>query len=327
VAVCLLSLCPFVIFCVAGIPQIQPHRWLQAPPGGIKGVDWALLLNTFFWNINFWESAACFAGEVRDPSRDYPRGMLLAVLMVLLVLLLPILVATGASSAPHTEWRDGYFVVLAGEIVGPWLGVWMILASALSNVGMFEAEMSSDSWQVAGMADRGILPAVLSHRSKHGTPTYGILLSATGVLCLGWMSFGQVVSMLNLLYCYAQLIEFAAFLHLRAHRPDLPRPFRIPLGTAAMSLLLVGPTCFIAGLVYYSSPAVLHLSLAMAALGVVAYGILHMARERKWCKFKDRFHEEPTPVSVTPLDTPSPSPHPSVHKYNTRNGCNGQGQV
>ena len=31
-------------------------------------------------------------------------------------------------------------------------------------VGMFEAEMSSDSWQLAGMADRGMLPILLGQR-------------------------------------------------------------------------------------------------------------------------------------------------------------------
>jgi hypothetical protein len=55
-------------------------------------------------------------------------------------------------------------VELVREIVGPWLSYWLMFAAALANVGQFEAEMSSDSWQIAGMADRGILPAVLGHR-------------------------------------------------------------------------------------------------------------------------------------------------------------------
>jgi hypothetical protein len=61
-------------------------------------------------------------------------------------------------------------------------------------------------------------------------------MSATGILCLCWMSFDQVyvspffqlniifdiflfvakvIEMLNLLYCYGQAIEFFAFLELR----------------------------------------------------------------------------------------------------------------
>lgn len=52
--------------------------------------------------------------------------------------------------------------------------------------------MSSDSWQIAGMADRGMLPAVLGQRSRFETPTQGILLSAGGIVCLCWMTFDQV---------------------------------------------------------------------------------------------------------------------------------------
>lgn len=96
------------------------------------------------------ESAACFSGEVKDPSRDYPLGMFLAILLVFVTLFVPILIATGASDLPYDQWTDGYFVTLGKEIGGPWLSYWLMFGAALSNIGMFEAEMSSDSWQVAG---------------------------------------------------------------------------------------------------------------------------------------------------------------------------------
>ena len=146
--ICILSLMPFVVFCVVGATKLDPSRWLVMPEDGLKGVDWKLFLNTFFWNINYWESAACYSGEVINPGYTYPRGMALALLLVTFATLLPVLVGTGASSLPASEWRDGSFTRLAQEIVGPWLGYWMIFASAISNIGMFEAEMSSDSWQV-----------------------------------------------------------------------------------------------------------------------------------------------------------------------------------
>jgi len=223
IAICVLSLFPFLVFCLVGLPQVQPQRWLQMPADGLRGVNWQLLLNTFFWNVNYWESASAFSGDVADPSNSYPKGMVIAVGLVFVSLFLPILVGIGASDDPYTDWTDGFFVHLGSEIAGPWLGVWMMLAATVTNVGMFEAEMTSDAWQVAGMAERGILPRVLATRNKHGTPTYGVLLSATGVIALCWLSFSEVVGMLNLLYCYAQIIEFAAFLHLRRTRPDLHR--------------------------------------------------------------------------------------------------------
>lgn len=145
----------------------------------------------------------------------------------------------------------------------------------------------------AGMADRGILPAVMGARSQYDTPIYGILLSAGGVLCLGWMSFGEVVAMLNLLYCYSQVIEFAAFLHLRVARPDLPRPFRIPIGTVGMSLLLALPMAFIVVVVYFSSALALSLSVMLCLLGVAMYYLLVMAKQNGWCAFEERhLHDE-----------------------------------
>eukprot|EP00958_Prasinococcus_capsulatus_P020846 scaffold2761_cov391-Prasinococcus_capsulatus_cf.AAC.11 len=71
---------------------------------------------------------------------------------------------------------------------------------------------------------------------RFGTPTYGILLSALGVVVLGPLSFGSVVEMLNFLYCIAALLEFSAFVWLRHKRPDLQRPFKVPLGTVVGGL-------------------------------------------------------------------------------------------
>jgi amino acid transporter len=77
-------------------------------------VDWLLF-------DLFQESAACFSGEVENPGRNYPKGMLYAVVLVFVSAFLPILIATGASDAPLSQWTDGFFVALAKDIVGAWL--------------------------------------------------------------------------------------------------------------------------------------------------------------------------------------------------------------
>ncbi|RYH27227.1 APC family permease [archaeon] len=287
IVICLVSLVPFVLFCVLGAAKVDPRRWLDAPKGGFWAVDWRLLLNTFFWNINFWESAASFSGEVENPGKNYPIGMGIAVLLVFLSAFVPILVGTGASTAPYSEWTDGYFITLSREIVGPWLSYWLMLASALTNIGMFEAEMSSDSWQIAGMADRGILPSVLGKRSKHDTPVYGILLSSAGVLCLCWMSFSEVIDMLNLLFCIGQAIEFFAFLHLRRVKPDMPRPFKVGIGFYGMCVMLSFPLAFILVILYFSSTASLIVAAALSLSGVAVFYLLEMAKARNWCHFED----------------------------------------
>jgi len=248
-----------------------------------------LFLNTFFWNINYWESSACYAGDVKDPGKNYPIALSYAVLLVTLSTFLPVLIGTGVTDSPYTEWTDGYFTYIAVEMAGPWLGTWMMLGAMVSNIGMFEAEMSSDSWQVAGMADRGIIPKFLGYRSQHGTPTYGILLSAGGVLALSWLSFSEVVEMLNILYCFAQIIEFAAFVKLRIRYPDMYRPYKIPLSTAGCIAMLAVPTILVLVIVGISTPWAVVSAGALALFGFVVALFLEAAEKHRWFEFENQY--------------------------------------
>ena len=86
--------------------------------------------------------------------------------------------------------------------------------------------MSSDSYQVLGMAQRGYLPRAFGARSRHGTPIVGIALSSLGVVSMLLFSFMQIVQLLNAAYCLAELLEFAAFIYLRIKRPELRRVYK-----------------------------------------------------------------------------------------------------
>eukprot|EP00854_Cymbomonas_tetramitiformis_P003309 gene3309-4164_t len=133
-------------------------------------------------------------------------------------------------SASTLAGEDGYLETIANDVGGRWLGIWILVSAALSNIGQFEAEMSSDSFQLQGMAERGMLPAFLAKKSQYGTPLVPIVLSSLGVATQISKSFSSVVELVNVLYCMAALLEIAAFIKLRIARPDIPRPFTVPLG-------------------------------------------------------------------------------------------------
>ena len=56
----------------------------------------------------------------------------------------------------------------------------------------------------------------------------------------------QIVELLNIVYCLAELTEFAAFIALRIKAPDLRRPYRIPLPTWACILMLLPASILLA---------------------------------------------------------------------------------
>ena len=88
-----------------------------------------------------------------------------AVGLVVGAYLIPLLAGTGAlPSETAAEWTDGFFSEVRQRIGGPWLRVWIQAAAAMSNMGLFEAEMSSDSFQLLGMAEMGMIPAIFARR-------------------------------------------------------------------------------------------------------------------------------------------------------------------
>lgn len=212
--------------------------------------------------------------------------MALAMVVVVLSSVLPLLVAVGATTFPFSEFDDGFFTTVAESVVGKWLGAWVVFSSAIASVGMFEGEMSADSFQLMGMAERGLLPACFARRSRHGTPTLAILFSACGILVLSLMSFLQIVELLNTLYILATMLEYAAFVKLRFRHPELHRPWRVPLSNGGVCALLVLPLLFLA-YVMYLAPATTWLIVCAALLvGCGLYwGLAHPAT-RACCRFR-----------------------------------------
>lgn len=103
------------------------------------------------------------------------------------------------------------------------------------------------------------------------------------------MSFTEVIEMLNLLYCFGQLIEFAAFLHLRYYKPDMLRPYKIGLDFFGMCCLLAFPTIFIFIIMWFSSLLSLVVCGCLALSGIALYYVLESAKYEKWCEFEESY--------------------------------------
>lgn len=98
-------------------------------------------------NLNYWDSVSTLAGEVADPGKTFPRALAGAVVLVISMYLLPLMVGLGISTSTG-DWTLGYFAHVADMIAGRWLVYLMVLAAAVSQLGQYQAEMSSDSYQL-----------------------------------------------------------------------------------------------------------------------------------------------------------------------------------
>eukprot|EP00249_Psilotum_nudum_P024956 c29332_g1_i3 orf=629-2104(+) len=282
VALGLFSLLPFCVMALLALPRLEPANWLQTDFGD---VDWNTYLNTLFWNLNYWDSVSTLVGEVDNPMQTLPKALISALLLVCGGYLVPLLTGTGALKVVRSDWADGYFADIAKILGGVWLRWWMEAAAALSNMGMFEAEMSSDSFQLLGMAERGMLPQMFAYRSRYDTPTLGILVSATGVLLLSWMSFREIIAAENYLYCFGMFAEFAAFIWLRLKKPNISRPYRVPLDTIGVFLLCTPPSVLLVLVMVLATWKVIIVSFTAAFIGFMLYPCIVIANKKQWLHF------------------------------------------
>uniref|UniRef100_A0A7S2NXX5 Amino acid permease/ SLC12A domain-containing protein n=1 Tax=Leptocylindrus danicus TaxID=163516 RepID=A0A7S2NXX5_9STRA len=274
IVISLLSMSPFIIMCFVGMWKVDPSRWFQRPTvetGQLFNVNWRPFLNNLFWNLNSFDSGGNFAGEAMDSHTTYPRAMIVSVFLVFISYFLPLLVALGATESEQSEWKEGYLGVVASKIVGNWLGGWTVFAAAISNLSLFEAEMSADAYQLLGMADRGLIPKIFSVRSKYGTPTNGIILGTVIIVAMCVTDFDALVEMLNFYYCLNLLLEYAAFVKLRISQPDVPRPFKVPLNTFGCCIFVAPPIIVTCVILYLASWLTYIVCLGLIVLGLLLF--------------------------------------------------------
>ncbi|KAK2991284.1 hypothetical protein RJ640_024549 [Escallonia rubra] len=276
------SILPFVVMGFVAIPKLNPSRWLVIE---LHNVDWNLYLNTLFWNLNYWDSISTLAGEVENPKKTLPKALFYALIQVVLVYFFPLLIGTGAIPPNRNSWKKGYFSDIGKMVGGVWLKWWIEVAAAMSTMGMFMTEISSDSFQLLGMAERGMLPEFFAKRSRYGTPLAGILFSASGVLLLSCMSFLEIVAAENFLYCFGMILEFITFIRLRMKYPAASRPYKIPVGTAGAILMCIPPTILICVVLALSSLKVMVVSVVAVLIGLVMQPCLKYVEKKRWIKF------------------------------------------
>lgn len=173
-------------------------------------------------------------------------------------------------------------------IAGKWLKYWIEAGAVLSAIGLYEAQLSSSSFQLLGMADLGFLPRVFAARSKwFDTPWVGILASSLITLAISFLSFSDIIASANFLYSLGMILEFASFLWLRKKHPRLKRPYRVPMGIPGLIGMCLVPSGFLIFVMVLASWKVFVISIGLTFAGIGAYYFMELCRSRGWLEFSN----------------------------------------
>ena len=238
---------------------------------GLGGL--AVGISIALWNYIGWDNPSTAQGEVKNPSRTYPRALAFALPLVTMGYFVPLLTTLGASD--WTTWTEGgwpQIAVSAAGSAGRWIAIWIGLGGMISALALFNALLLGYSRIPFVLASDRLLPKSLAKLDPRGTPRNAVIVSAICYSIFVLVPFGKLVIADVLLYSLALFLEFGALIQLRKREPSLRGSFRIPLGRGGVMVLAALPMIVLIGVIAisfrdgeYGVPAVIGAAVAIAA--------------------------------------------------------------
>jgi amino acid transporter len=200
-------------------------------------------LAVMMWNYSGWDTPSTTLGETRAPERAFRMALFVALPVVAAANALPVAVALASGVVPWAAWDTGALPLIAEKIGGAWLGHALALGAVVSTGGLFVSLLLTNSRLPYVLARDGHLGAWLGAlHPRFGTPWAAVLVSALFYAAFAAFSFKELIVLNVWLYSLTLLLELAAFVRLRVAQAALPRPWRVPGGTAGMLLAALLPS-------------------------------------------------------------------------------------
>jgi ethanolamine permease len=268
VFITLLALAILVVFWIGAWMLFDWNRWLlniglgpdgalvELPEGGgpwlplgMSGIFLALPFAIWFYLAI--EQLPLAAEEAHQPARDMPKGLILGILTLIVAAFLTLFLNAGISPGAYAIGSsdepvlDGFRTIF-GEGAG---AVVLGLLAVAGLVASFHAIIFAYGRNIYSLSRAGYLPKALSvthgtRKTPHVALIAGAVLgfvvllvlhltgqsASVGAVVLNMAVFGAVI---------AYFMQMLAFILLRTRKPDLPRPYRSPLGLAGAWVALV----------------------------------------------------------------------------------------
>ncbi len=256
------------------VPAAASPAWaepLPAAPLALLAPLGVALIATL-WTYDGWYALTFSAGEVRDPRRDLPRGLIAGVLVVIAVYALLNVVYLRALDVRELAGTTRAAEAAARALFGESVARAVTAAVAVSAFGCLSATLLYSSRIYQPMAADGLFfRGVATIHPRWRTPVTALWLQSA------------IAAVLALTGSYTQLFTYVTFggvlfhvaaglavFRLRATRPEAPRPYRA-WGWPWLPALFVLAMALLTANTLRAAPRESLLGLLAIAAGVPAY--------------------------------------------------------
>ncbi len=245
----------------------MPFGWFETlPDGKTVGVLAAASL-VFFAYVGF-DAVSTAVEEARDPQKDVPIGILASLIFCTIIYIVVSGLLTGI--LPYPQLNVSSPVAFALEKIG------VNWASALVATGVITGLTTVMLVLYYGLtriilatARDGLLPPYFaSVNEKTQTPVHNtVICGVIMAVMAGFIPLGALAELVNIGTLAAFVLVCIGVIVLRIKHPEMPRPFKIPMGIPMCILGALSCGALIAFLPYHT-----HLRfIGWLALGLVIY--------------------------------------------------------
>jgi amino acid transporter len=291
-----------IVFLGQGNESAAPMTTDHLLPAWAGLASLVLIVNNFL-SYSGMEMNAVHVSSLRDPAKQFPRSMFLAMGLVLLIFIPPALAISWIVPAEELSLTAGimqaFDAVLAEfgiQWLTPILGVMLVTASL---AGMLTWLAGPSRGLLLISRQEGYLPPFLQRLNKHGVQQNILVTQGaiTTVIALGYALIPDVSSaywifsvITTQVYLIMYLLMFVAAARLRRRQPDHPRGYRAPMlvglcgvgFAASLAALLIGfipPSQFGSGDIWFY---LLIVGGGALGLGLLVPYLFYRLRKPSW---------------------------------------------
>ena len=227
----LIKLVPLIALIVLGFGQIKSTnlQWQHLPTIKTFG-DTVLVL---FFAFAGFETSLNVSGEIKNPKRTIPLGILFGGILVLIIYMLLQTVTQGVLGSQITTFKDAPLAAVAVKIIGPVGGTVLLIAAIISSFGLSSGDVMATSRVLYAGSSDGLFPKFLGKiHPRFTTPWLAVITYALiifGFAVSGTFNQLAVLASSSILLIYLAVI--LSTLKLRMKKTiDAEKTFRIPGG-------------------------------------------------------------------------------------------------
>ncbi|ANB11084.1 Mup1p [Sugiyamaella lignohabitans] len=212
--------------------------------------NYAIALYAGLWAYDGWDNVNYVSAEMKNPRRDLPRVIHIAMPVVIVAYFLANIAYYAVMSEEEIEKTTSVAITFATKTMGPVAGIIFAILISLSCIGALNATIFSSARLVYSSAEEGFLPSMFCKlHPVRSTPVNALLLQSA-IACI-FILVGEFHSLLTF-YGFAgysfYFLTVSGVIVLRIREPDLDRPYKTYISTpilfCCVALFLVSRTLF-----------------------------------------------------------------------------------